>query len=213
VSLRSKMRLDELTADIETDSGECYCGIQLPPETSDDCHMRCSGDLMQVCGGLGALSTYSSLNTTSGPVANPGVRNWEYLGCYADSRERLLLHQEVKAMDNATVASCMDACGLRGFSLAGVEYGNECFCGNGTPDTSLPIVSGCEMTCNGNRSELCGGADRLNMYKKSKKPKAPLIVEELLSDVPDLSSITATGNVLPITSASLPPSTKRAQWP
>ncbi|KAF2652087.1 WSC-domain-containing protein [Lophiostoma macrostomum CBS 122681] len=183
-------------------SGECYCGSRLPSQTSGDCHMRCSGDLMQVCGGHGALSTYSSLHSTHGPVANPGVLNWEYLGCYADTKERLLLHQEI--MGNTTVSSCVGACAHRGFSLAGVEYGNECWCDNGSPDASLPTVSGCETTCNGNRSELCGGTDRLNIYKL-KCAVSPLMIEAISFDIPGSLSATAAKDDLQTIATSATP--------
>ncbi len=62
-----------------------------------------------------------------------------------------------------TVDLCTTACKAAGFILAGVEYASECFCGNAI--TSAPAASGCNMPCNGNPAQMCGGPDRLNVYR------------------------------------------------
>jgi hypothetical protein len=71
---------------------------------------------------------------------------------------------------NMTVAACTSACQAAGYLLAGCEYGGECWCDNtftngGTiaPQTSDGL-SGCSKLCNGNLSEYCGGANRLDVY-------------------------------------------------
>ncbi|KAL1835210.1 hypothetical protein VTK73DRAFT_6001 [Phialemonium thermophilum] len=63
-----------------------------------------------------------------------------------------------------TVAKCTAACQASGYILAGVEYGGECYCGNTIANGGKPASSGCDMTCNGNQSEICGGPSRLNVY-------------------------------------------------
>lgn len=52
--------------------------------------------------------------------------------------------------------------------LAGVEYSQECWCdntfnngGGPAPDGSV----GCDMPCQGNTTEMCGGPNRLDVYQ------------------------------------------------
>lgn len=37
-------------------------------------------------------------------------------------------------------------------------------CGNTIANGGAPAASGCNMLCNGNQTEFCGGGDRLNVY-------------------------------------------------
>src|SRR3569833_893745 len=37
-------------------------------------------------------------------------------------------------------------------------------CDNSIQNGGLPATSGCDMLCNGNHSEICGGPSRLNVY-------------------------------------------------
>ena len=67
-----------------------------------------------------------------------------------------------------TIELCVAACKAAGFSLAGVEYSQECWCdnmfnngGGPAPDGSV----GCNMPCTGNALEICGGSNRLDVYQ------------------------------------------------
>ena len=51
--------------------------------------------------------------------------------------------------------------------VAGVEYGQECYCASNLPSTATKAAnssSGCDMPCSGNRKEFCGGSSLLNVY-------------------------------------------------
>lgn len=66
-----------------------------------------------------------------------------------------------------TTESCVASCIANGFSIAGAEYGDQCYCGNqiiegGTQDTGNP--TGCNMACGGNAGEICGGPNRMSIY-------------------------------------------------
>lgn len=66
-----------------------------------------------------------------------------------------------------TVELCTAACLAGGFSLSGLEYGGECYCDTSLHNGGGPATdgsAGCDMACNGNSAETCGGPDRLNMY-------------------------------------------------
>ncbi|PQE03617.1 WSC domain-containing protein [Rutstroemia sp. NJR-2017a BBW] len=66
-----------------------------------------------------------------------------------------------------TVEICESTCQSLGYVLAGVEYSGECYCGNNFSNGGGPASdgeAGCNMKCNGNSSETCGGPGRLSVY-------------------------------------------------
>jgi hypothetical protein len=67
-----------------------------------------------------------------------------------------------------TVEACQAGCQALGFTLAGVEYADECYCGNQVQGGNGPAPDGnaqCNMACTGASSETCGGPNRLNLYQ------------------------------------------------
>ena len=59
---------------------------------------------------------------------NPGPDGWVSEGCYSDSVGTRTLANQVATGDSSTmtVALCVDACHAAGYSLAGIEYANQC---------------------------------------------------------------------------------------
>jgi len=48
-----------------------------------DCNMGCSGNSSEACGGPNRLSVFwNGISPSTGPVANPGVVPYSYVGCY-----------------------------------------------------------------------------------------------------------------------------------
>ncbi|KAM9371725.1 sialate:O-sulfotransferase 2 [Phaethornis superciliosus] len=88
-----------------------------------------------------------------------------YLGCYVDNTRRRAL-RGVSFFDykKMTVFRCQDNCAERGYLYAGLEFGAECYCGH---KIQAPNASEweCNMECKGERSKLCGGANRLSVYR------------------------------------------------
>lgn len=77
-----------------------------------------------------------------------------------------------------TVESCISYCSGKDFIYAGLEYYQECYCGdniiNGGADTT---ASDCSFPCTGNSEEVCGAGNRLSMYwSGATPPAAPEIV-------------------------------------
>ncbi|TDL18566.1 hypothetical protein BD410DRAFT_691710, partial [Rickenella mellea] len=57
-----------------------------------------------------------------------------------------------------SVETCVQACGSNNFTLAGVEYAQECYCGNSFQNGGVPATDGgCTMTCVGKSTEYCRG--------------------------------------------------------
>lgn len=61
---------------------------------------------------------------------------------------------------------CISACQSRGYSLAGLEFGQECWCGNSLAATSTmaPMADCMGLHCVGNVSEFCAMGKRLLVY-------------------------------------------------
>jgi hypothetical protein len=77
---------------------------------------------------------------------------------------RILMYQQPDNLAN-TIEGCISTCIAGGYSIAGVEYGVQCFCSdfihNGGTVTDL---AECSFQCSGNSEELCGASDRMSLY-------------------------------------------------
>lgn len=74
-----------------------------------------------------------------------------------------------------TIESCNAYCTQNNYALSGVEYGTQCYCGNGISSASSFGQTGCSMTCGGNSAEFCGGSNRLSVFNNTAyvSPVAP----------------------------------------
>ncbi|KAK3069193.1 hypothetical protein LTR53_012654, partial [Teratosphaeriaceae sp. CCFEE 6253] len=97
---------------------------------------------------------------------------WEYVGCANDSLSTRTLQGASTSADDMTVATCIKYCKGKGYSLAGLEYGSQCYCDNEYYDDStgprspLPNILGdCWQPCAGDANEICGGSAALSVYK------------------------------------------------
>ncbi|KAF8241858.1 WSC-domain-containing protein [Wilcoxina mikolae CBS 423.85] len=83
-----------------------------------------------------------------------------------------------------TVEKCVTFCTNQDYPLAGLEYGNECFCGIELQNNATYGQSGCDMDCTGNPLQVCGGPNRLTVYENS-----DYISPEIISIVGNWSSL------------------------
>ncbi|KAH9946755.1 hypothetical protein B0H21DRAFT_388973 [Amylocystis lapponica] len=149
---------------------ECYCGNALDNGGSSaiasDCNSPCTGNADEICGAGDFLSLYwSSAQPPAGPVTVQSVGLWESLGCYSDSTTARTLTIGVGTTGDVTVEACTTACYDNGYPLAGVEYSTQCYCGTAFENGGAPIsLSSCNMACQGNSSEFCGGPNALDVY-------------------------------------------------
>ena len=65
-----------------------------------------------------------------------------------------------------TVEKCKELCLNGGFAYAGIQYSRQCFCGDTAP---IITATNCNMKCDGNRDQICGGYWAMNVYSTSKK--------------------------------------------
>ena len=199
------------------------CSVLKPPKVSPQMCSIAPVVNEQISGVLPALPGCNPVTTTPQPIKNceavSGLsdttsqyftdlttsKGWSYLGCGVDDYYNRLLTGASQDVPTMTVETCVDFCSGKGFSIAGLEYGSQCFCGNTIPASASPvpgIVGACNMACAGNGKEKCGDRSRLSLYQKcggtcknsgfgsTPMPDAPppgsgLTVEAPVSDSPD----------------------------
>ncbi|KAF7173863.1 hypothetical protein CNMCM5623_006118 [Aspergillus felis] len=120
------------------------------------------------------LSASQTLSTTPTQVSTTekSVIGWSYLGCYSDNESTRALTGIQFAdlgIGNVTSTGCMEYCGNAGFSLAGTEYAGQCFCGDNMEGSSKIAANRCDMKCEGDTSQICGGSLALSVFEKAKK--------------------------------------------
>ena len=97
----------------------------------------------------GASSTSSAKAT---PTILSAYQSYVYNGCYTDQSRYLPLSAKARRSSSMTVESCLTFC--NGFAFAGVEDGQECFCGSSINTASQKTSdSSCSATCTGNKLE------------------------------------------------------------
>ncbi|TRY71302.1 hypothetical protein DNTS_002245 [Danionella cerebrum] len=89
----------------------------------------------------------------------------KYIGCYVDDTKRRAL-RGVSFLDykKMTIFRCQDNCAERGYLFAGLEFGAECYCGHKIQGLNVS-ESECNMECKGEKSNICGGPNRLSIYR------------------------------------------------
>ncbi|OSD05015.1 WSC-domain-containing protein [Trametes coccinea BRFM310] len=114
----------------------------------------------------------SSTSATSAVLAAPPTASvpagWTAAGCVSDNSKRALTGFSF-SNDAMTVASCVSTCSSKGFSMAGVEFGRECYCGNSLQNMAgepLPKAS-CNMPCAADSTTTCGGNWAMNLFKQN----------------------------------------------
>ncbi|KAF3259539.1 hypothetical protein TWF192_010402 [Orbilia oligospora] len=144
---------------------ECHYGDSIASSStsaSNGCTMRCSGKQDELCGGGDRLNMY--INTA---FSGQGNDDWEYVGCYTDSSSARALQFQLVDWNAMTIEMCLQT--ASGFAYAAVEYYGECYYGNTLNSASQPST-GCNTNCAGNSNEMCGGADRINLYRNKNVP-------------------------------------------
>ena len=158
-------------------SVQCFCGNQIVNGGSKgadaECTNTCSGNAALKCGGPDRMSIVSNgVPTVYGPPApQTGGLNgsWEYQGCLLDNvnQKRTFFWQSLFP-GIMTPNMCLNRCREFGYMAAGIEWGEECYCGDpanvATSGATFRPESECGVVCPGNSSSICGGGSRLTTY-------------------------------------------------
>ncbi|KAK4464718.1 WSC domain-containing protein, partial [Cladorrhinum samala] len=144
---------------------ECYCGNTINAGSviapAGDCSFTCPGDSTQTCGAGNRLTLYTR------SVSPPIPTTYGYRGCFAEPEGGgRALPNLFQRSENMTVSTCASFCRGAGYTLFGLEYYHECFCGHTlTVGTQSAPEADCRYPCSGNSQEKCGGDLRLNVYQ------------------------------------------------
>lgn len=94
---------------------------------------------------------------------------WEYIGCGSDSTSGRTLTGSDEFTNSVDVETCIDYCEGLGYTIAGMEYSSQCYCGDSVAADRAPVdhvLGNCFSPCAGNSSEYCGGSNALSLYQK-----------------------------------------------
>lgn len=91
---------------------------------------------------------------------------WAYRGCYIDVPKNHTLPMQQPDNSNLNVQSCVRSCYQLGYSISGLEFRKQCYCGNAIYNGGhlAPQDSQCNLPCSGNAKEVCGAGNRLSIY-------------------------------------------------
>ncbi|KAL8809186.1 MAG: hypothetical protein Q9200_003633 [Gallowayella weberi] len=173
---------------------ECWCGNTLSPPgapAASGCDKPCKGNTTEFCGGSNRLNVYhtsstssaasvsdappasvtatssttssSAASASSSPTGIPS--GWTYKGCYVDNANGRILINTQPSSSTQTNEKCIAACQAAGYSVAGMEFGSECYCGNALINgPAVAAASQCDKPCSGNAAQKCGGASRMSVF-------------------------------------------------
>lgn len=114
-----------------------------------------------------STSTKAPSETPSSGVTLPA--GWTSTGCFSDTvNPRSLGTRSEWWGVPITSSNCVKHCDSIGKSIAGTEYGGQCFCGNQLIH-SVAAPGKCNFPCVGNQKEQCGGSATLSIYTKTGK--------------------------------------------
>jgi hypothetical protein len=152
---------------------ECWYGNTLrkgaAPRPDSECQKPCDGDPSQVCGDGQRLNLWRRTDAQI-PIDQPTIGDYNLQGCYVDIVHTRALSR-VKGDDAMTPQMCLDFCG--GSTYMGLEYGRECWCGDVLDITSFNTdLDQCQMPCAGDLGSMCGGPNRIELYKRNEQPPA-----------------------------------------
>lgn len=183
----------------------CYCAnaIDNVNKVNDKfCDKPCPGDSNFKCGGDKRLSVY---HTEISDQSEEG----RLLGCLEDNGSlRILSGMKITFVQTNTPKLCLNVCLQSGFKYAGVQFGNECYCGNRLPPaTPEKPESECSMTCPGDRFQMCGGDWRMLVYSTGGTANSFKPVVQVLNARPPVETATTTKPTTTTTNTKKPTTT------
>jgi WSC domain len=108
-----------------------------------------------------SIATAASTSPSSS-VPLPG--GWKPLGCYVDPINPRALDTWAFYGEPVTSSGCAKECNGRGYKFAGTENSGQCFCGNALQGAAVADNADCDMPCDGDANEICGGSARLSVF-------------------------------------------------
>ncbi len=109
---------------------------------------------------------------TGVPTVGTCIQGWEYAGCLVDQPSpRVLSGDSSYDPSTMTIEECQDYCYSKGYTFAGLEYSEQCYCDNSLHGQPVTVsASECNLPCKGNNAEFCGAPYRLSLYQNATCP-------------------------------------------
>ncbi|KAF9051931.1 WSC domain-containing protein [Panaeolus papilionaceus] len=148
---------------------ECWCGNSLAfeiPRPASECNFICPGDSSELCGAGSRIVIYEDTDPAPKPSIKQSHGTWSYKACYWEMGVHLLTYR-YGLFEVNSVESCTALCQSKGYALAGLQYGSECWCDSYLPYGLQAPEADCNMPCPGDPLQLCGGSMRMQMYVNS----------------------------------------------
>ncbi|KAI5453552.1 hypothetical protein NCC49_005378 [Naganishia albida] len=134
---------------------------------------------------------------------------WQKVGCYADpDGTNALKDKYTRGLTSLTLDSCLASCAAAGYKYAGIEWSQECACGNAITAGSTPLSDNqCPMPCAGlsfgaTGVGYCGGSRKMTIYQRGSTT-----VGGVVSNVLGVVTSTTTSATSTKTSAASPATT------
>ncbi len=154
---------------------QCFCGNAIynggVTVADTDCSTACPGAPSQKCGAGDRLSIVSNgtPKTYAPPAPVQNVGSWTYQGCAVDNiNDQRTFFWQLFFPGVMTPKMCLDRCAAYGYTAAGLEYGEECYCGDpanmATHGSTFRPEAECGIVCAGDATAICGGLGRLSTY-------------------------------------------------
>lgn len=112
-------------------------------------------------------SSQATINTTTAATLGPSPTAWTALGCYVEDPKLPILEQNMNPNGDAslTIPECKNSCYRRAFGFAGVQKGNQCWCGTYVGGNWANNQTSCNAPCTGDKTSICGGNGFVNVFK------------------------------------------------
>ena len=133
--------------------------------------MTCTGNSTETCGGPGLMELFAGPNPPRQARPFFGWSVYAPAPCAQDSAARMftdtLAAGATLARANSPIA-CTFFCAQQGYTKAGVEGGDECYCGTTFRETPQPLdPSQCNLPCAQAIGTTCGGNFAIQLYTVS----------------------------------------------
>eukprot|EP01060_Flectonema_neradi_P041556 TRINITY_DN98_c0_g1_i4.p1 TRINITY_DN98_c0_g1~~TRINITY_DN98_c0_g1_i4.p1 ORF type:complete len:469 (+),score=99.64 TRINITY_DN98_c0_g1_i4:261-1667(+) len=164
----------------------CHCGNDYGKYgNSTNCTLLCAGNSLEICGGPWANSIYKMTDSdvtpppgpptavpptpppTPVPTSSKFVDQYQYMGCFLDP-QKTVMHEKVQKEGIMTIEWCLDYCVTqKSYDYFAVEAKSWCLCGSAAEYTKFGPSEYCNMPCDGDSDEICGGDFAMSVYKPS----------------------------------------------
>lgn len=138
------------------------------PGSASQSQMTCDSSVSPPSINAFVLST--AADVAAMPSLNGTKNGWQYMGTASESNGVRGLKKATNTDPAMTIEKCQQFCTSKSLSLAGLEYGSECYCDSElSSGLSLSVSESTmynSMVCGGDGKQFCGGPSRLMVFKK-----------------------------------------------